>query len=90
MLLVSGKVSSSCHPPLLAMVFHSLHLRSYITAQRILPGPDLVKAFLAPGAAKGIYPKCVGPSVSGEVGSGLISWGGAAGGGSWCSLTELH
>ena len=22
--------------------------------------------------------------------TGLISWGGAAGGGSWCPLTELH
>ena len=68
MLLVSGEVSSSCHPSLLAVVFHCLHLRSYITARHILPGPDLVKDFLAPGAAKGIYPKLVGPSVSGEGG----------------------
>lgn len=68
MLLVSGEVSSSCHPSLLAVVVHSLHLRSYITAWCILPGPDLVKAFLAPGAAKGIYPNRVGPSVSGEGG----------------------
>lgn len=60
MLLVSGEVSSSCHPSLLAVVVHSLHLRSYITAWCILPGPDLVKAFLAPGAAKGIYPNRVG------------------------------
>lgn len=37
-----------------------MHLRSYITAWCILPGPDLVKAFLAPGAAKGIYPNRVG------------------------------
>lgn len=55
----------------MALVFHSLHLRSYITARCILSGPDLVKAFLAPGAAKGIYPKCVGHSVS----WGGLGWG---------------
>lgn len=58
MLLVSGKVSFSCHPPLLAMVFHGL-LEELRHSPAYTSRAWLGEGFLAP-AAKGILSKACG------------------------------